>query len=239
MKKALTKIISLTKAILIALITVFYSLLSLITIFMNKPKWYFALATSWSSLLLFLSGIKVKAEGKEKISEQRSCIFISNHSSHFDIPVLLSSLSNMVSLVYKEELEKIPVFGYALAKSPHISINRTHPKKAIESINNAVKYLESGASVLIFPEGTRSRDGKMGEFKRGAFMVASRSGKPIVPVSVSGTFPLLPNNEFNILGGKVTVKIHDVIDDYSIDSPADEKMLMNKIKNIIENGIKS
>jgi 1-acyl-sn-glycerol-3-phosphate acyltransferase len=238
MKKPIIKIISYVKAFAIAFITVIYSLLSLITIVLKKPKWYFKLAKSWSSVLLKASGIRISTVGSENIQKDESYIFISNHSSHFDIPVLLSSLSDMVSLVYKEELEKIPVFGYALAKSPHISINRTHPKKAIESINNAVKHLETGASVLIFPEGTRSKDGNMGEFKRGAFMVASRSGKPIIPVSVSGTFPLLPKDGFNILGGNVTVKIHDVIDDYQIDSPADEKELMKRIKNIIENNLK-
>lgn len=235
MKSTLVKIKSYIKAFFIALITIVYSLLSLITILFNLTKGYFALAKSWSKSILLFSGIKVSVEGRDKIDNQESYIFISNHSSHFDIPVLLSSLSDMVSLVYKQELEKVPVFGYALAKSPHISINRTHPKKAIESINNAVKKLDAGVSVLIFPEGTRSKDGTIGDFKRGAFMVASRSGKPIIPVTVSGTFPLLPKDKFDILGGSVTVKIHDIIDNYKIDNPADEKKLMQRIKNIIEN----
>lgn len=234
MKRLSHRIITVGKAIFIAFFTVIYSILSLFAIIIKNNRMYFALARSWSKVLLFFAGIKVKIEGKENIRKGISYIFISNHASHFDIPVLLSSLSDMLALVYKRELKKIPIFGFALGLSPHISIDRSHPKKAIESINTAVEKLETGSSVLVFPEGTRSLDGTMSEFKRGAFMIASRSGKPIIPVSVTGTFNILPRNEFNIRSGKVTVKIHKVIDNYEINSPADEKLLMNEIKEIIK-----
>ncbi len=173
------------------------------------PKFYFKLNhyRCWAKRLLFFAGIKVVSNGLEHIEPNASYIFIANHSSYLDIPTLFVAIPNNLRIMYKRELEKIPFFGWFLKKSDFIAIEREEAISARGSLNKALELIKQDVSVLIFPEGTRSSDGNLKEFKKGAMFLAVRSGKPIVPVAISGTCKLLPRGSLFIRTGRVKVTI--------------------------------
>ncbi|MBM2817143.1 MAG: 1-acyl-sn-glycerol-3-phosphate acyltransferase [Ignavibacteria bacterium] len=209
-------------------------------IFRNKHL-FFPFSRQWSKILLFITGVKVKVNGQEILYVNETYIFITNHSSLFDIPIILGTLTNYnVAIIYKKELEKVPFFGIGLKASPFIPVVREDPRSSLTSIENAVESINKGISVLVFPEGTRSKDGKVGEFKRGAFLLASRSGMPIVPIAINGSWKIMPNKKLFFSGGVVDITIHSPI---RFTLPLDrnsEKKLMNdvysSIKDSLENG---
>ena len=137
---------------------------------------------------------------------------MSNHQSHFDILVLYGHWYRQFRWVMKQELRKVPGLGWGCYKCGHIFIDRSDRKKAIESLKSAKPLLEGGISVMFFPEGTRSRDGRMKKFKKGGFMIALDTGLPILSVSISGTGRILPGKTFKLLPGKITITIHPPID---------------------------
>ncbi|MFN3306799.1 MAG: lysophospholipid acyltransferase family protein [Candidatus Kapaibacteriota bacterium] len=173
------------------------------------PKFYFKLNhyRSWAKRLLFFAGIKVVSVGVERLEPKASYVFVANHSSYLDIPALFVAIPNNLRIMYKRELEKIPFFGWFLKKSDFIAIEREEIASARGSLNKALELIQQDVSVLIFPEGTRSLDGSLREFKKGALYLAVRSGKPIVPVAISGTNKLLPRGGLLIRTGQVKVTI--------------------------------
>lgn len=193
---------------LVVLITILDSTIGLFGILFS-PKYYFKLNhyRSWAKRLLFFAGIKVVSYGLENIEPKASCVFIANHSSYLDIPTLFVAIPNNLRIMYKKELEKIPFFGWFLKKSDFIAIEREEVASARSSLNKALELIQQDVSVLIFPEGTRSVDGSLKEFKKGAMYLAVRSGKPIVPVAISGTNRLMPRGSFFIRTGCVKVTI--------------------------------
>lgn len=205
-------ILFLFQAILIIIITVLYSTTVMICmVLLWSKKIFFPMCRSWSRALLFVSGIKVIVEKKYDTDIGTSCVYVVNHASLFDIPVLIGYLPDNVRIMYKRELRKIPVMGWALASSPYIPITRTDARDAMRSINDSISAIKEGESVIVFAEGTRSKDGTLGEFKRGAFMVAARSGKPIVPVTLIGTSGILPKKKLYFNPGTVRMIINSSI----------------------------
>lgn len=200
------------RVILVLIVTIFDSLKVIIAMIFKGDAVFYKHAQKWSGRLLKIMGIKVERDIKPQLDAEKSYIFVSNHLSLADIPVLLTTLPGDCRIIYKKELEKIPVFGYGLKKSSFIGIDRSDPRKSMRSISDAVKVTNTGASIIIFPEGTRSETGEVGVFKRGAFLLAEKAGKPIVPVSLKGTNAVLPNGSLKFRPGKVTVKIDEVID---------------------------
>lgn len=162
---------------------------------------------AWAKRLLFFAGVKVRTVGLENINRNQSYIFVANHSSYFDIPSVFVAIPNNVRIMYKKELEKIPIFGLFLKKSDFIPIEREEISSARASLNKALELIQKDISVLIFPEGTRSIDGKLQQFKRGAMVLAIRSGKPIVPVAIVGAHSILPRGKFFFRTGAITVVI--------------------------------
>lgn len=169
-------------------------------------------ARIWGRSILAVSGIRVRVKGMERIDPTRSYIFMSNHQSNFDIPVLLAFLKVQFRWLAKEELFKIPFFGYAMQRVGYISINRSDRKSAFLSLKRAAEIIRGGVSVLIFPEGTRSLDGRIRTFKKGGFILAVDAGVPIVPVVVRGTMPIMPKNRLRIRPGDVELEILAPID---------------------------
>lgn len=225
------------KLLLIASITVFDTIKVLLVMLFKGSHIFHAHSHKWSKLLLKISGIKLNVSGKEKIDKSKSHIYVANHASLYDIPILLAGLDDNVCIMYKKELEKIPIFGYGLKKSPFISIVRSDPRKALESIQNSLKTLKDGDSLFIFPEGTRTTDGSMTPFKRGAFMIASMSGLPIVPVSIKGSFDILSKDKKAINNTTIELIIHDPIQNNEKLSRTEEKELMNQVHQIIETSL--
>ncbi|MFW6232877.1 MAG: lysophospholipid acyltransferase family protein [Bacteroidota bacterium] len=218
---------------LIALVTAWYSIVVLYLAFTGQNKKYFALARSWSGILLKIAGVELRVHGAEKLDPHASYVFAANHSSLFDIPVMHHSLAHDIRIIYKKELEKIPLFGFALIKSPYISVERTDPRNAMKSIDEAAEAIREGDSVVVFPEGTRSEDGRLGPFKRGAFLLAARAGKPIVPVAVKGTPDIMPKGSKRLKGGRVDVYLGSPIQPPAEVTRSDENRLMDEVRGAI------
>jgi 1-acyl-sn-glycerol-3-phosphate acyltransferase len=150
-----------------------------------------AIGRLWARASLRCAGIAVSLEGAETLSAP-PYLFMANHQSGLDIPVLLAAMPLPFKFVAKRELFRIPLFGWAIKKAGHISIDRENPRKALKGIEEAVSKLAAGASVLIFPEGTRSKDGSLLPFMKGAFSLAARAAAPVVPMAITGTYALQP-----------------------------------------------
>lgn len=166
----------------------------------------------WARILLVSAGVKLKVSGLENLDKTTSYIVIGNHQSHIDIPAVTVALPIPLRIISKKELFKIPVFGWGMKAIGIVSIDRFNKIKSIETLQHTEQILQKHhISVLAFPEGTRSPDGKIHPFKKGPFILAINTGRPILPVSVSGTRKILPKGRIRIRGGKVKVVIHPPI----------------------------
>jgi 1-acyl-sn-glycerol-3-phosphate acyltransferase len=185
----------------------------------------------WAKCILALSNIRVTVKGLSNLKPGRSYIYMANHMSNFDIPVLQAFLPVQFRWLAKAELYKIPVFGYAMKRAGYISIDRSDRKSAIESLNKAVDIIRNGISVVIFPEGTRSRTHNIQPFKKGGFFLAVDSGVPIIPIIIHGTERIMPKKQMLIKPGNVTLEIVKPINssDYTRETKND---LMDKIRDI-------
>ncbi len=187
----------------------------------------------WSRYLLRLSGVRVRIDGLEKIPEGPA-VFASNHQGAFDILVLQGCLPVQFRWVAKESLFKIPVVGWSMYLAGYIGINRSRAAMAYKSIERAAgKIKAEGNPVIIFPEGTRSASGEIMPFKRGGFLLALKSGVPIVPISISGTKDIMKKGRLSIRPGDVTLVIGDAI--YPKDTG--EKALMDAVHGAIKRGL--
>ena len=152
-------------------------------------------------------GVKIIIEGVENIDDSSPKIYMSNHQSAFDIFALLGGLPISFRFIMKQELMNIPVFGYASKKAGYIGLERKDPRKAIKSMNDAANRIKNGSSVLIFPEGTRSPDGTLLEFKKGGFHLAVKSECGIVPISIVGSRAIKQARSMIIHPGVIRIKI--------------------------------
>ncbi len=169
-------------------------------------------ARLWGRSILFASRIKVTVRGISHIDPSKSYIYMSNHQSNFDIPVLLAFLKVQFRWLAKAELFRIPLFGFAMKRSGYISIDRSDRRAAYASLKRAADTIRNGVSVIIFPEGTRSLDGNIRPFKKGGFALAVDSGVPIVPVILHGTRSIMPKERLQIETGNVLLEITEPID---------------------------
>lgn len=166
---------------------------------------------SWAKLNLLVSFVGVDVEGREKIVPGQSYVIVSNHQSLYDIYVLYAYTGLDAKWVMKKELRAIPVFGLAAEMMGHIIIDRSSPEQAIETINLAKQRIRNGISVVFFAEGTRSRDGNLLPFKKGAFRLALDLGLPILPISIHGSRNVLPSDTMELTPGRIRMVIHDPI----------------------------
>ena len=196
------------------------------------------IARFWGRSILIVSRIKVSIKGLSNIDLSKSYIYMSNHQSNFDIPVLLGYLKVQFRWLAKMELFKIPVFGHAMRKAGYISIDRNNRESAFESLKKAARKIKSGVSVLIFPEGTRSRDGKIHPFKKGGFVMAVDSGVPIVPIVLTGTSSIMTKGSFRINPGKVNMIIHQPIQT-SVYTRETKEALMERVRRVICDGLEN
>jgi 1-acyl-sn-glycerol-3-phosphate acyltransferase len=152
-------------------------------------------------------GVRVRVVGLENIPAGRSCIFMSNHVSNMDAPVLLPAVPGMTSVFLKKSLMNIPLLGTAMRMGKFVPVSRGHSREEAEkSVRAAAEALRSGLHITIFPEGTRSPDGKLLPFKKGAFFLAAGTGAPIVPVIISGTAGMMRKGSLKIAPGEAVVR---------------------------------
>jgi 1-acyl-sn-glycerol-3-phosphate acyltransferase len=194
------------------------------------------IARIWGRAILFVSRIRVTVKGLENIDPSQSYVYMANHQSNFDIPVLLAHLPVQFRWLAKAELFRIPIFGRAMRGAGYIEIDRFNQKSAFESLNQAAGKLKNGVSIMMFPEGTRSRDGKIRPFKKGGFVMAIGSGEPIVPVIIKGTWPIMAKSSLRINSGDVTLQIERPIRTtaYTRDTKDD---LMESVRSVICRGV--
>jgi len=188
------------------------TLLIIITFFTKDSIYISGIIRFWAKWNLFFANIRFDVSGLENIKKDDSYIFISNHESLSDIPIVLATLPHKILFLAKKELFNIPVFGRAINNVGMIPIDRKNTDKAKSSINKAAKdIVNKDASILVYPEGTRSLDGMLKKFKSGGFILAIKSRLPIVPITMVKSIDVHRKGSFYI-NNKVKVKIH-------IDSP--------------------
>lgn len=179
----------------------------LVSFFSKNGNAVHLVARAWGRSILWVSGIRVNVNGFDREWVNRPNIYMSNHESNFDIPVLLSALPAQFRWLAKAELFKIPIFGSSMRGAGAISIDRSNRKSAFASLNLAAKMIRSGTSVMIFPEGTRSEDGQLLPFKKGGFVLAVDAGVSIVPIVISGTHGIMPKGRLLICRRKVRIDV--------------------------------
>jgi 1-acyl-sn-glycerol-3-phosphate acyltransferase len=170
------------------------------------------LTTGWGRLILLVAGVRVRKEGGGGLDPVKPYIFAVNHQSQFDILVLSGYLGHPFNWLAKKELFSVPIWGKAMRAGGDIPIDRSHGRKALKSLAEAASHIASGTSVVLFPEGTRSPDGKLRSFKSGGMALAIKAGVPVVPVSIRGTHHILPKGKYFARPGSVTVRVGEPVE---------------------------
>jgi 1-acyl-sn-glycerol-3-phosphate acyltransferase len=162
----------------------------------DRGKWsYLFMSQSWARLLVFMSRVRVEAVGLDNIPAGPA-VFLCNHQSYFDAISLGAFLPVPVRFVAKRVLTLIPVFGQLLWATGHVIIDRGNPRQAFSALDKAAQKIKDGTSIFVFPEGTRSKDHKLGPFKKGGFVLAIKAGAPVIPISITGTQSMMPKGSF-------------------------------------------
>lgn len=186
----------------------------------------------WGPLVCAVCGIKVIVTGRENIKKRSGNIYIANHSSLLDIAVLVKTIPLPLYFVAKNELKKVPVLGQYMAVLGHIFVDRKNKDKAMQSMRIAAKKINDGKNVITFPEGTRSKDGKIQTFKKGTFVIAKEGKIDIIPIGISGAFDVLPSGRSQIKSGKVFVHIGKKMDSESFATMSIEEIASEAQKRV-------
>ena len=221
---------------IIPLITAVGSILAIFISYFDKDGQFFQrwLLRPWSRVVLWLAAARVTVSGRENIKPGTSCIVVFNHQSHLDIPLIICFIPLSLKFIGKVELSRIPFFGAAALRNGHFFINRKDHAEALQAIRKAGNTVrKEGASLVFAPEGTRSRDGQMLPFKKGAFVTAIETGLPILPVTINGTGSNLPKGSLYARGGSVEVTIHPPVATSGL-TYQDRDDLMKRVREIME-----
>jgi 1-acyl-sn-glycerol-3-phosphate acyltransferase len=190
------------------------------------------IARLWGKIQLRTTGTRVKIRGLELMDRHRSYILVSNHRSSFDIFALLGYIPIQFRWTAKAELFRIPFMGWAMSRIGYIPIERDSPKKAYRSMLQAAEKVKRGVSIIIFPEGTRSLDGKLQGFKKGVFLIALKSQAPILPIAIRGTEKILQKGDWRTYPGEVEIIIDSPIATAGF-TPRDEEALADGVRNTL------
>jgi 1-acyl-sn-glycerol-3-phosphate acyltransferase len=178
----------------------------------GRIDFLYGLAMKTTRAAARLAGVRVETVGLDQLDLSRSYIFMANHVSNADPPLLIPALPRRTSVMVKKELFRIPLLGRAMRMARLVPIDRANKEAAIASVRTAAGVIEAGIDMTVFPEGTRSRDGRMLPFKKGPFYMAMETGVSIVPVTVLGTFEMLPKGRFSMRPGTATFIFHPPLD---------------------------
>ena len=186
--------------------TLFSTLVALILLPFSQEKTHQFIHV-WGRGCLLLAGLKIDVYGTENIPRNSPAIYVSNHQSNFDIPIIYGGLPVAFNWLAKKELFQIPLFGPALRRNGNIPIDRSNRRTTMHSIMTAAQRIKDGTSIIIFPEGTRTPDGQLQEFKKGALLIAAKAQVPVIPVVIRGSYEVQPKDRWLIKPGTVELII--------------------------------
>ncbi len=197
-------------------------------------------ARTWSWLILATTGVAVTVEGLEQLTPATTYVFVSNHQSIYDIPVIFDALPYQLRIIAKESLGRFPFLGWHLRRTGHILVDRRNPDRA-GILRHAARLVEQGLSLIVFPEGTRSVDGRVGHFKGGSFVLAIEAGLPIVPISVSGSRHVMQKGRLATRPGIVRLLVHAPIPAGQPAAPSEmvqqARALADRVRTIVASGV--
>jgi 1-acyl-sn-glycerol-3-phosphate acyltransferase len=201
---------------------------------------YFAhdCARAWSWLILKTTGVRVTVEGLERITPGTTYVFVSNHQSIYDTPVVFASLPYQLRIIAKESLARFPVLGWHLKRGGHLFVDRDHPDRA-GILKRWRALVSEGLSLIIYAEGGRSLDGHVGRFRAGSFLLAIEAGLPVVPLSIIGTRKVMPKGRLRTEPADVKLIVHDPIQPPALDQPTvrDARSLAVRARDIVASAV--
>ena len=198
----------------------------------RKGKIFRLVSKSYSWIAVRLFGVAVETRGLSRVDRDRPYVFMSNHVSHIDSPALALSIPHPLFWVFKKELSRIPVFGWVLLALGQVMVDRDDLFQARGALAQAASWLGGNNSILIYPEGTRSRDGTLRPLKKGGFFIAVQAGVPIVPVRVSGSRDIVPSGSLAVRPGRVVVELFDPIPTAGM-TGSDIPLLMQRVRSAL------
>jgi 1-acyl-sn-glycerol-3-phosphate acyltransferase len=201
-------------------------------------KFVYRINQFWTWVILRVGAIAVRVQGLENVDPKRSYVFMVNHQSNIDIPVLIQSLrAFQLRWIAKKELLRVPFFGWAMWATKHIVVDRSDPLDAVRSLARAKERISAGLSVVVFPEGTRSRDGRLLRFKKGGFLLAVETQTTIVPITINGSANVLPAGAWRLRPGTIEVIVEKPV---PIDGfrPGNLRLLSDQVRNRIAANLK-
>ncbi len=216
----------------------FALLILFIALFDRKGLVTHEIGRFWLKILLKITGVRLEVRGLEHLNPKEAYVFAANHQSQFDIPVLAVALPYQIRWLAKKSLFQIPFFGWALRAIGYIPVDRENPRKGYASLLAAAEKIKGGFSVVIFPEGTRSPTGQLLPFKTGGFVLAIKSGKPVVAVAICGTKEIMPKGKLYVRPGRVRVRIFPPIPTKGL-SVREKAHLAQLVRLRIEEGLKA
>jgi 1-acyl-sn-glycerol-3-phosphate acyltransferase len=198
-----------------------------------EKRGYFAhwCARTWSRLILLTTGVRVQIAGLERLEPGRTYVFVANHQSIYDIPILFWSLPYQLRIIAKQSLGNFPFLGWHLRRTGHMLVDRRRPDRT-RIFSWASRLTSNGLSLIVFPEGTRSRDGRVGTFKGGSFLLALEAGLPIVPLSVVGSRHVMLKGRLATYPGSIRLVVHEPIDTRAL-AGTDPKAFAERVRSII------
>jgi 1-acyl-sn-glycerol-3-phosphate acyltransferase len=201
------------RLLLVALLTIFWGVpVILLSFFDPHAERAALLIRFWAREVLWVCGISVRVRGRERLDAATSYLFMANHQSNFDIPILMAAFDTLqIRWVSKREVRKVPIIGLCMQRTQQVLVDRESPTQAVAVIRQVKTLLNAGISVIFFPEGTRTRDGRLQAFKPGGFAVAVEAGVPVVPVTIRGSRAIWPPGGLNIRPGVVEVIFSDPV----------------------------
>ena len=237
MKKALLRVYQwVILAPIFVVVTFITAIITMVgTLFAGTHFWGYYPAHLWSKFVCWITFVRVKVKGRENIDKNTSYIFVANHQGAYDIWSIYGYLNHNFKWLMKKELEKIFMVGPACKRAGHVFVDDSNIRSIKTTIEEAEKTLRDGMSLVIFPEGSRSWDGKMIPFKRGAVMLASEFNLPVVPITIDGSFKAMPRFTYNFTPTRLTLTIHPPI--YPGEKGFNTKKLMAQCYEQIESAL--
>ena len=208
---------------ILLVVTFLTALLTIVGGLFNSDWWGYYPSRIWSKCMCALLFITVEVKNKEYIDPKTSYVFVANHQGAFDIFSIYGFLNHRFKWMMRKGLQNIPLIGLACHCAGHIMVDKSSPAKLKQTMETAEKRLKGGTSLVIFPEGRRSNDGKLQPFKKGAFKLALEFNLPVVPITIDGSYNVMPRSAKNVTPGKITITIHKPM------SPGDDGHDINNV----------